>query len=218
MATKSKTAIVVGATGLIGAELVALLEQSADYATVITVTRRPLSRQSTKSLNHVIDFNHLDQSQHLFKGDVLFSCLGTTLAQAGSLEAQRRVDFTYQLKIAEIAQRQGVNHYLLVSSSGANAKSLSPYLKMKGELEEAVKRLPFERISVFQPSLLLGDRAGKRRAESIAATLMPTFCKLPGLTRYRPIQGKQVARKMLQESVNPVLGLRVFSLDHVFPD
>ena len=122
-----------------------------------------------------IHYYPLHFSKEPLKGDVLFSCLGTTKKQAGSIAAQRIVDFDYQLQIAQIAVENGVPHYLLVSSSGANAKSRAAYMKMKGELEEQVKALPFQRISIFQPSLLLGDRPESRFGEQLAALFMPAF-------------------------------------------
>lgn len=213
----SKIAIVVGATGLIGAELVNQLVRAEHISSVRTVTRRRVKYTSEKVHNKVVDFEQLSDFSHLFEGDFLFSCLGTTLKQAGSLEAQRRVDLHYQLAAAALASEQGVDHYFLVSSSGANAKSLSPYLKMKGELEQGVANLAFNSISIFQPSLLLGERDVRRTGESLAANVMPLMCKFPGLKKYRPIYGAQVAEKMVQVSQAPRSGLERFVLDEVFP-
>ncbi len=212
----SKTAIVIGATGVVGRALVDQLVNAEDFTKVITLTRRAAPHSSEKVENHIVDFDRLENYETLFKGDVFFSCLGTTLKQAGSVEAQRKVDFTYQLKAAELAVKQGVEHYLLVSSSAANARSRSAYLKMKGELEQRVKHLPFNRISIFQPSLLIGERKDQRLGEDIARIVLPVLCRLPVLKRYRPIQGEQVAAKMISISLQPGLPLETFILDKIF--
>ena len=213
-----KTAIVIGATGLIGAELVDLLVLEEQVEKVITITRRPVEYANKKIENHVIDFTDMTKSVHLFKGDWLFSCLGTTAKIAGSIQAQRIVDLDYQLTAAELAIEQGVQRYFLVSSSGANATSFSQYLKMKGELEVKIKALGFAQTVIFQPSLLLGEREHSRLAEGLASKIMPTLCKLPGLRHYRPIKGREVAQKMVCEATKPVRQkLITFKLDEVFP-
>lgn len=218
----SKTAIVIGATGLVGSQVVNQLVQAKHVDKVITLTRRALreseQHNSTKVENHVVDFDRLADSATLFQGDILFSCLGTTVKQAGSIKAQRVVDLDYQYQAAMLAEEQGVDHLLLVSSSGADSKSLSPYLKMKGELEDKVEGLGFQHVSIFQPSLLLGNRNSTRAAEDIASKVLPLLCKLPGLKRYRPIYGAEVAEKMVAESAQPKSAMQTFKLDEVFPD
>ena len=213
----NKVVIVVGATGLIGKELVRFLADDPTIKRVVTLTRRPITYAGSKVTNHVVDFDNLQNSADLFKGDVLFSCLGTTVKQAGSIKAQRIVDLNYQLDTARLAAEQGVGHYVLVSSSGANAKSLSPYLKMKGQLEDEVLKLGFEHTSIIQPSLLLGERADARMGEQLASKIMPALCKLPGLGRYQPISGRDVALKMIEVVNNPQPGMQRLSLEEVFP-
>ena len=117
---------------------------------------------------------------------------------------------------AQLAAANGVSHYLLVSSNGANAKSSNPYLKMKGELEEKILTLPFIRISIFQPSLLVGKRADFRLGEVFASRLLPVLCRLPGLRRFRPIRGEQVAAKMVQVSNQTGNAREWFRLDEIF--
>ena len=212
----NKTAIVIGATGLVGRALVDQLADAVHIGKVVTLTRRPAEHFSSKVFNHVVDFDYLEKYSELFDGDILFSCLGTTRKQAGSIAAQRVVDLDYQYKAAKIASERGVDHYLLVSSSGANEHSKSPYLKMKGELEEKVKVLPFKRISLFQPSLLIGQRPEFRMAEKIGSWLMLILCTLPWLRRFRPITGGQVATKMILESRQSDSSMVVFRLDELF--
>lgn len=213
---KAKTAIVVGATGLIGSAVVDRLAVSEHISKVVTLTRRGASHSSAKVVNHVVDFENLQVASLLESADILFSCMGTTLKQAGSVEAQRKIDLDYQYAIAELAANSGVEHYLLVSSSGANEQSSSAYLKMKGELEQKAKLLPFARISIFQPSLLIGERSDFRFGEKLGSLLMPALCMVPMLRRYRPIHGNQVADKMVEVSQTAKEGIEYFVLDQIF--
>ncbi|MFN8791509.1 MAG: NAD(P)H-binding protein [Bdellovibrionales bacterium] len=212
-----KTALVLGATGLIGKALVEQLSNQPTTDQIVALTRRPVTYPSKKVINEVVDFDHPEKSIHVLKGDFLFSCLGTTLKQAGSIQAQRKVDVDYQFEAARLAAQNGVPHYLLVSSSMADAKSRNEYLKMKGELEEKVLAIPFQRVSVFQPSLLLGDRPENRPGEKWGARVLPALALIPGLRRYRPIYGHQVATKMIQVSQASGPKHEWFQLDEVFP-
>lgn len=201
-----QTAIVLGATGVVGRELVEQLSLAPQIDEVIAITRRPIAIDSNNSgsnkvTNHVVNFEQLEEYADAFKADILCSCLGTTLKLAGSIERQRLVDLDYQYRAAKLALNNGVSHYLLVSSSAANPDSNSAYLKMKGELEAKITALNFPQTSIIQPSLLLGERQDFRLGEKLASTLLPFLCKLPGLTKYRPITGKQVATKMCQIAI-----------------
>lgn len=213
-----KTTIVIGATGLVGQALVNQLADADHIDKVITLTRRPAEHPSTKVFNQVVDFDHLEEYASSFSNaDFLFSCLGTTIKKAGSIPAQRKVDLDYQFSAAQLAANSGVAHYLLVSSNGANAQSNNAYLKMKGELELKVRPLPFERISIFQPSLLLGKRPEFRLGEKLGSLARPVLYLIPWLRRYRPIAGEQVAAKMVQVSRQPGSALEWFRLDNILP-
>jgi uncharacterized protein YbjT (DUF2867 family) len=211
-----KVAIVIGATGLVGRSLVAQLVEATQITEVVTLTRRPFESASPKVRNQVVKFDQLEESATLFRGDLFFSCLGTTRKQAGSIKAQRQVDLEYQYRAAQLAARSGVRHYLMVSSSGADVNSTNDYLQMKGELEQRVRILPFERISIFQPSLLQGQRAELRWAETLANCTLPLLCCLPFLHRYRPIPAEQVAAKMIRVSQQAGNSLECFKLDEIF--
>lgn len=211
-----KTAVVIGATGLVGRALVDQLAHAGHIEKVITLTRRPAGHASATVFNHVVDFDHLEDYGSLFSADFLFSCLGTTRKQAGSIAAQRKVDLDYQFKAAQLAAENGVPHYLLVSSNSASDKSKNPYLKMKGELEQRIQALPFKRVSIFQPSLLMGQRDDFRLGEKLASWLLPGLCLIPGLRRFRPITGEQVAAKMTRVSRQPGDALEWFRLDEIF--
>jgi len=212
----AKVAIVIGATGLVGKALVDQLVDAQHIEKIITITRRESVHKSNKVINKVVNFEHLSEFSHIFNADYFFSCLGTTLKQAGTVTAQRKVDLQYQFDAAQLAANNGCSHYFLVSSSGANEKSNSAYLQMKGELERKIKLLPFKSINIFQPSLLLGDREDFRLAEKIGSWLMPAFCIIPGLKRFRPITGKQVAEKMVLASKDNTKPLETFRLDEIF--
>lgn len=213
----SKTAIVVGGTGLVGAALLEGLIQSEYFAHIRCISRRPPPLSDKKLQYFKVDFERLDAAPEAFRGDCLFSALGTTRKQAGSVAAQRRVDLDYQLQAAKLGAMQGVDHYLLVSAMGANSNSASAYMQMKGELEERVAELAFSRTSIFQPSLLTGNREQQRLAESLAAPLLGGLCSLPGLKRYRPIAGAELAQAMIECSQSSGTGLEHFSLDACFP-
>ncbi|MBA6262137.1 NAD-dependent epimerase/dehydratase family protein [Colwellia sp. Bg11-12] len=212
----TKKAIVIGATGLVGRAIVQQLVNTDYIGKVITLTRRSSPHSSTKVLNQVVDFDQLDNYLSLFDGDFLFSCLGTTVKQAGSINGQRKVDLEYQFKAAELAAKNGVSHYLLVSSTGANGQSNNSYLKMKGELEHRVSQLIFKRISIFQPSLLLGERTQIRLGEKMGCWIMPIICIIPFLRRFRPITGEQVAAKMVSISQREGASREFYRLDEIF--
>lgn len=213
-----KKVVVIGATGLVGKNLVKALVEEPSIEKVFAISRREVDFKSVKVESCVVDFTNLAQFSDVFNADILFSCLGTTKKQAGSIKAQRVVDLDYQLKAAELAADNGVSEYYLVSSSGANAKSKNAYLQMKGELEDRVTGLNFQRICIFQPSLLLGEREGFRFGEKLGSWILPSLCRLPFLQRYKPIYGEQVATKMCQESLKLKTGVQRFTLDDCFPD
>ena len=193
-----KTAIVIGATGLIGKHLTNLLFDNPNYSTVKVFVRRSLNTSNPKLEEHLVNFDKIDNWKSRITGDDLFSAMGTTIRKAGSKEAQYKIDVTYQYEFAKTAAENGVSSYFLVSSSGANAKSKLFYMRIKGELDEKVQQLSFNKIRIFRPSLLLGDRPekrfGEKAAENILKIVVPIF---PFLKNQRPIEGEKVARAMI---------------------
>lgn len=194
----SKTAIVIGATGLVGSHLVQLLLENIEFKLIKIFTRRSLGLESNKIKEFIVDFDNIDSFRKDLTGDTLFSSMGSTIKSAGSKEKQYKIDFTYQYEIANVAAVNGVNNYVLVSSAGANAKSRFFYMRMKGELDEAVKGLDFSNISIIRPASLDGNRNEERTGEKIAIKVTSGMAKLiPGLKKYRPIHANIVAKAMI---------------------
>ncbi|WP_440875359.1 NAD(P)H-binding protein [Thalassotalea sp. PLHSN55] len=211
-----KVAIVIGATGLVGRAVVEQLSQAKHIKKVIAITRSPASFHHNKVDNHVVDFENLTQHSASLMGDMLFSCLGTTKKVAGSREKQRVIDVDYQYQAAKLAAENGVHHYLLVSSNGANSNSRNQYLQMKGELEDKIAKLSFARVSIFRPSLLTGIRKNFRLGESLAAPLLTMLTLMPGLNKYQPISGDKVARKMVSISHHNNGAFELYELADLF--
>lgn len=209
----NKTALVFGATGLVGSHVVQFLLLHPAYNRVVLFVRRPVNLEHPKLEQHIVDFDRPASFKHLVKGDDLFCCLGTTMAKAGSKEAFYKVDFTYAFDAAQMASMNGVGQYLLVSSVGADPHSRFFYSKVKGELEVAVRKMGFWGLHIFQPSVLLGERNENRFGEQLAGKIGSIFDRLTGglLTKYRPIEADVVAKAM----VSAAQGVRPG--EHIYP-
>lgn len=204
---KNKKAVIIGATGLVGKALVKKCLESQMFGEVVILVRRNSGIKHPKLKEHIIDFDNITEYGTHITGDVLFSCMGTTLKQAGSKEAQYKVDFTYQYQAAVAARKNNIPTYILVSSTGANSSSSFFYLKMKGELEDAVKKLEFNSTIILQPNLLTGDREKNRLGEKIGATIYQAVIKIiPKLEKYKPIAGEEVAESMIIAFKNALKG------------
>ncbi|MCD6091261.1 MAG: NAD(P)H-binding protein [Bacteroidales bacterium] len=199
-----KTAIVLGATGLVGKFLVELLIQDDSFSKIVLLVRRATAFKHPKIEENLVNFEDISSYKSLIRGDVLFSCMGSTLKQAGSKDAQYKVDFIYQYEVAKAAAENDVTDYFLVSSSGANDRSLVFYSRIKGELDEAVKKMPFEHVCIFRPSVLSGVRDKKRKGEELGAKFINGLGKLiPVLKKYRSIKGMEVAKAMITAYKKP---------------
>ncbi|HVG41763.1 MAG TPA: NAD(P)H-binding protein [Chitinophagaceae bacterium] len=211
-----KTALVIGATGLVGKSLVKQLLLDERFQKVVVFARRTVGLQSPKLEEHLVNFDVPQTWQHLLKGDVLFSAMGTTIGKAGSKEAQYKIDFTYQYNTAKGAAENGVSTYELVSSAGASPSSKIFYSRMKGELEEAVKKLPFKRIFLIQPGILAGNRQEKRIGERIGISVLNVLHHVPGLGAYKPIDAGIVAKAMINAAFREGEKVETFTLKEVF--
>lgn len=188
-----RTALLVGATGLIGSFLLKRLIASPAYSRMIAWTRRPLAVNSPKLIVEIADFDHLDERR--IDAEDVYCCLGTTIKQAGSQDAFRRVDFGYPVALARRAARDGVRRLFVVSALGANARSSVFYSRVKGEMEEGVRASGVSQIYFFRPSLLDGPREEPRIGERIGSLVGSLLGPLLG--KYRPIQADAVAEAML---------------------
>lgn len=212
-----RTALLLGATGLVGGHCLDLLLNDSAYDKVFVLGRRPVSREHAKLEQHVVDFERLADFASLMRADDLFSCLGTTIKKAGSKENFRRVDFTYQYETARLASEQGAKQLLLVSALGADPRSSIFYNRVKGELEEAVSKLAYDAVNIFRPSLLLGERAEFRLGESVAELPMRyvSFLMVGPLAKYRPVHARAVASAMLKIAKEQRTGTSVFESDRI---
>lgn len=194
----NKTAIIIGATGLVGSNLLRELLMDDYFSVVKVFGRRSTGVEHEKLQEFLVDFDLIPSFSEAITGDVLFSCLGTTLKLAGSKKAQYKVDYTYQYEFAKQASDNGVASYLLVSSASANPASLFFYTRIKGALEAAIKQLTFAKTRIVQPSVLSGERNKTRIAEVLAAKFIDKLSGLfPFLKKYRSISGGRVAKAMV---------------------
>ena len=205
-------ALVLGGTGASGQEIVKLLLNDSNFSRISIFVRRKVDIEHEKLDIHQIDFSRLNEYKDLVKGDILFSALGTTKSDAGSKEKQYLVDYTYQYEFAKIASDNGVPHYSLISSLGANKHSLFFYPKIKGELEESVKLLPFNTIQIFQPPSLIRQAELMRTAEKLSVKFFNRLTAFGVLKSLKPLHVKDLALKMINEAKSSQLDkINVFS-------
>lgn len=208
-------ALVIGATGATGKDLVYKLLNDKDYDEVNIFVRKPMNIQHPKLKTHVVDFDKPEEWKDLVKGDVAFSCLGTTLKAAGSKEAQRKVDYDYQYNFAKVAKENNVEDFILVSSYGASPKSKIFYSRMKGELEESIKTLHFNKITIFQPGML--DRKDTERTGEVLGGKIIKFANKFGiLTQQKPLPTDILAQAMINSSKIKSYGYSKIKLGSIF--
>jgi uncharacterized protein YbjT (DUF2867 family) len=208
-------AVVIGATGLVGSELVRQLLADERYGSIATLVRRPAGVAHEKLREHVVDFEAPAAWAALVTGDVLFSALGTTIRAAGGQAAQYAVDHGYQYRVASAARRNGVEAYVLVSSAGASPRSRLFYSRMKGELERDVEALAFPRARLLRPGLLDGERRELRAGERwMLRLLRPLSPVLPSAAR--PIHAAIVARAARKAAFDPTAGTVRYEAEALF--
>jgi uncharacterized protein YbjT (DUF2867 family) len=212
-----RTALVLGATGLVGGLCVELLLEDPAWSRVAVVARRPSGRRHLRLAEVVADFERLDEHADAFAVDAVFCCLGTTIRKAGSREAFLRVDHDYPVAAARLASGRGARRFLLVTALGANAGSRVFYNRVKGEVERDVAALPFEGVALLRPSLILGPRAERRTAEALAQRLAPLAAPLLAgpLRKYRAVDAAAVARAMVRLARDGFRGTRVVESDEI---
>ena len=212
-----KTALVIGSTGLIGSHLLNILLESNEYSKVIAFTKRDLGIKNSKLVQHIIDFDQPETYSQLIVGDDFFCTIGTTIKKAGSQKEFRKVDFEYPKQFASFALQNNVTQFLIISSLGANASSSNFYLKTKGEIQEYLKATDFETVAVLQPSLLLGDRTEFRLAEKVGGFFMKllSFVFFGNLKKYKPIEGKTVAKALFTIAQRSNVGFKIYESDMI---
>lgn len=197
-----KTAIIIGATGLTGNELLNQLLQDDYFNHVIVFVRKKIEITHSKLTQHIVDFNNLKDYTNSIKGDVVFCCMGTTIKIAGSQDAFKKVDYTYPTEFAKIAKQNGIPAFYLQSSLGADTESGNFYLQVKGETEKVIRELNFDSFATFRPSMLLGNRSEFRLGETIGKVAMQllSFLFIGKLKRYKAIHVNRVANAMIREA------------------
>lgn len=210
-----KTANVIGATGLVGKQLVLQLLEDSNFDKVRIFVRRDSGLKNPKLEEYIIDFSVETTWKEKLYGDVLFSALGTTLKQAGGKEKQYEIDYTFNLNFAKKAKENGIENYVLISSVGANSKSKIFYTRIKGELDDEVEKIGFKNLAILRPSSLTGDRKEKRTAEIISIPIA-TFITKFIFKKYRPIKDKTVAQAMINSVTLPTKTKIIWEGDEVF--
>jgi uncharacterized protein YbjT (DUF2867 family) len=207
-------AVIAGASGLVGRECLDLLLKR--YDSVTSLVRKPAGRLHPRLVERRIDFERLDTIE-IPHGAHVYSALGTTIKKAGSEAAFRRVDFDYPRMLAGRAAAAGGVKFMLVSSVGADRTSGNFYLRVKGELEEAVAAMPLDAALFFRPSVLMGDRQERRPAEAIgvAVARAVAFALLGPLRKYRPIRAGTVARAMVSAASSDARGVHIYHHDEM---
>ena len=208
-------ALIIGATGATGKDLVQVLLQDPDYTQVTIFVRRATGNVHPKLIEIVTDFDKMEKVSEFIKGDVWFSCLGTTLKTAGSKAAQWHIDYDIPATFAEIAKHNGVAKTVLLSAYGASTSSRIFYSKMKGSLEEKIVHLSFHQCIVFRPGLLLRndtDRVGER----ISGAMLKFLNSLGLVRRFRPMPTMILAQKMAKAPKVLPAGIHYVELDKIF--
>jgi uncharacterized protein YbjT (DUF2867 family) len=210
----TKTVLLLGATGLVGGHILKRLSEHEYCGRVVALTRSAIDGADaiSKLDARIIDFERPDDWRDQVAADQTFCALGTTIRKAGSRDAFRRVDFEYPLTVARAALHGGCRHFLLVSAMGADPNSRAFYNRVKGQLEAAILGLGFDRVSIFRPSLLLGDRREFRPGEAVGQVL-GRWLRFAIPDRYRPIHARTVAAAMVRVAVEDPPGNRTLASD-----
>ena len=189
--------LLIGASGATGKNVLELLLKDNEVQQVDIFVRREIDVSHEKLKVHIIDFDKPELWKTLVKGDLLFSCLGTTLKAAGSKEEQWKIDYEYQYRFAKIAKENRVSNYVLISAVNASTKSHFFYVKMKGQLEEDVKKLSFSKVIIFRPPLLIRENSD-RKMEVLGAKIIRFFNRIGILRSQKPIHTKLLAEAMVK--------------------
>jgi len=213
----NKRAIIIGASGLIGKELLTLLLNHEEFESIKVYVRKPLNIQHQKLTEIITDFSKMQELSNSIDGDVIFCCLGSTKSKTPDLNDYRKIDHDYPLFFAKEGLKNGMSQFHLVSALGANAKSSNFYTKMKGETEDELKHLSIPSIYIYQPSFLSGNRTEKRPLEKVVLFIMKLIDPLliGNLKKYQSINAITVAKAMINESIKNKKGIFVHKSDQI---
>lgn len=214
---KKKSVLLVGATGLVGGELLAFLLEQNKYEKVKIFTRKTLKTNHPKLEQIIVDFDNLHQYKEHFNVSDVYCCLGTTIKKAGSESAFRKVDYDYPIELAKLSEECAVERFLIITAMGADKSSKVFYNRVKGEVEEELRNSGIGTLHIFRPSLLIGEREEFRLGEKLAIILSPilSLAMVGGLRKYKPIQAKDVARAMFLTGQTKVSGTFVYPSDDI---
>lgn len=215
--TGKRKALIIGATGLIGNELIKLVSQSDYYQKIYLLVRREAGYSSDKIEEIITNFDDLEESLQSIQAEDVYNCLGTTMKKAGSKNEFHKVDFGYPIEIARIMKKKGSGTFLNVSALGAKKDSIIFYNRVKGELEAALQETGFSSLVIFRPSLLLGERNEKRTGEDIAKRTYKILDKIfvGPLKKYSGIKGHTVAYAMFEMAKRKPRGLTILESDKI---
>lgn len=214
---KSQTVTIVGASGLVGSELLQILGYIDEISAIKVVTRAPVGKMMPQMENIILNFDKLGDYAETLKADIFVCCLGSTIKKAGSQEAFKKVDLDYVVNFAKVAEAVGAKKFLVVSAMGANPESKIFYNRVKGEMEKALKDLKIPQIEIFRPSLILGERKEKRAGEEWGQRLSPFVNKIlvGPLRKYRGITAKDIAKAMAIAILNFQAGFYVYDSEQI---
>jgi uncharacterized protein YbjT (DUF2867 family) len=204
--TKKLTALVAGASGLVGGECLKRLLASGAYGRVVVVTRRDLGERVRQSgLKQVIaDFARLDEVREELKADHVFCALGTTIRKAGTQAKFREVDCEYPLRLARLARKAGARHFSIVSALGASSSSPFFYSRVKGEVEAGLRAMDWPSLAIFRPSMIAGERGESRPLERLGKHL---FALAPAT--WRTVAASDIAAAMVAVAAKSPPGVTI---------
>jgi len=214
--TTQRSALLVGATGLVGGLVLDRLLADPVYESVTVLVRRPIGRRAERLVERIVDFDRLADTPLEPASDV-YLCLGTTIAAAGTRQRFRKVDHDYAIELAQRAHDQGASSVGLVSSVGASPEASSFYLRVKGETERDLCAIGYRSVDLFRPSLLVGRRREQRRAEAVGIAVMSgiAWAMVGAWKRYRPIPASAVAGSMVRAVRRGEPGVRIHHYDQM---
>lgn len=209
-------AIIIGATGLIGQNLLTLLESDNFYDEIEIWVRKPLKTSSSKVKVKIVDFDKITETASI-NANAVFCCVGTTIKKAKTQEAFRKVDFDIPVSIAKLCQDAKVEKFIVISSLGANKDSKNNYLRVKGEMETEISSLNIQTIKILRPALLMGKRDEFRPGELIGKFIMQMigFVFVGKLRKYRGIKAITVAGAMQKIAKDHLKGIRIFESNEI---